>query len=558
MGTAASAVIDINVEGQRAAADLSKITAALSNLAENAKAAFAGVGAYIAVDALRDAASEMLDIFSQADRANTRLNSTLKATGNATGFSTAQLDAMRDQFRDTLGVAEKDMAEMQNIFARTRSIGGTVFIEAQKTAIDMAAAFGTDIPNAAEELSEAMQDPANELEKFRRFGIVFTDQEKAMLNQLQSTGRAMEAQRYVLQSLNKVVGGAATDAANTYAGAQQRIAAKMDSLYAAGGELIAKVLIPMQPIIASVIDTTIAWMPVIAEVANGLIGVGSAITSWIEPLSQSSAAVQEWAAVIKTVFTEWKTFIAVALLNAGANVVAFADTVAFYFTDTIPGYAKTLWIIMKDIFSQLGEMFGVAMDNMMKNFQSFWDALKSLMSGGSFDFAPLTPLEGFELKMSELPEIAERQMSETEKVMRQAADDLSIDLGNELAKNIDKQAEEAKAAADRRSLKSAETTGDKPLTLGQKSAYESTGSTGGTEGLLDLNRRIAEAAAQQKMVSAIASVADQQSQTNTLLTGIRDKDQTVKVDVKQEDVVAAINRQTEVLKKAYGDSGAFA
>lgn len=557
MGTAAGAVIDIDVEGQEAASELKDIRSALTDLADHAKTAFAGVGAYLAVDSLRDAASEMLGVFSEAERANTRLNTTLKSTGNATGFTTDTLEAMRDSFHETLGVAKTDMTEMQNIFARTRSVTGDVFVGAQQTAIDMAKAFGMDIPNAAEELSEAMQDPANELEKFRRFGIVFTDSEKQMLNQLQSTGRAMEAQRYVLNALNKVVGGAAADAADTYGGAQERIKNKIEGLYGAIGELIAKALIPMQPIIESIIDTSVAWIPVLEEIAFGIISGADALMEWMAPLAENSAAVQEWAAIVKSIFTDWRKYIAVALLNAGADVMGFADAVAFYFTDTIPTYAKTLWIVMKDVFSQLDELIVAVMKNMKKNVDDFWAAIENVMSGGDFDFKPTSVLEGFELKLSELPKVAEREMSETEKIMRQAADDLSMEIGQDLNKEIQRRETAAKEERKKRDLSKTGEKTDKELNLGQSDTGTGSG-TGTTEGLLDLSNRIAEAAAQQKVVSAVASVAEQQQKTNDLLTGIKEKETKVEVTVKQNEVVAAINESTRVLAAAYEKGNTFA
>jgi len=558
MGPAASAVIDIDVEGGKASADMLKVQEALSQLASSAKAVFTGVSALLAVDVLRDYATEMLGVFGEAERANTRLNATLRQTGNTTGFTEAQLNGMRDSFRDTLGVVEKDMQEVQNIFARTRVIGGDVFTGAQQTALDMAAAFGIDLPNAAEELAEAMQDPANELEKFRRFGIVFTDAQKAMLNQLQSTGRGMEAQRWVLNELNAVVGGASAAAADTFSGSQARVAAKFNELYTIGGELIANVLQPLEPVIVSIMDVMVSWVPVIAEVGAGIASVAASLTAWVEPLIQSSDDAIAWASTMKIVFTEWKTYLATVLLEAGANVVSFADTVAYHFTVGIPTVAKALWTIMKDVFSQLGEMISVVMTNMSKNVTNFWSAIESAMSGGDFELSLVAPLEGFELKLSELPTMAERQMSETERVMRDAAADLNAELASAIDADIAKRTEKIKAEKDKQRVADAATKTDKALTLGQTMPSDSGGGGTQSEGLLELQKRIAEAAAQQKMVSAIDAVANQQSQANSLLTSIRDKDPSVNVNVQQDDVVSAIREQTAALTRAYEASGVFA
>jgi hypothetical protein len=403
-----------------------------------------------------------------------------------------------------------------------------------------------DVAGAAEELAEAMVDPANELEKFRRFGITFTQTEKDMLAQMTSTGKGAEAQMYVLDRLNKVVGGQAAAAADTWAGQNEKLTNKLDNLYTIGGELIAGVLEPMYPILFNLIDTFIAWTPVLEAVSVGLIAGASDLMSWLEPLTVTAEEIQGWAALVESVFTNWKDYIAMALLAAGANVVGFATDIGYYFSEVIPGYAKSLWIIMKDIFFQLDDLIGAVVTNIGKNIADFWAALESVMSGGDFDFKPTAILEGFELKLSELPEIADKQMSETEKVMRQAAEDLAVDLAKDVevktkVKIEKQQAEEAEKNAEGPGLK-------KDLVL---NAPESSGSGSGTEGLLDLSKRISDAAASAKTAAAIASVAEQQVITNSLLTEANSKPEApINVNVNQNEVVRAINNSTEAIVSA--------
>lgn len=544
---AAQAVIDIDLQGDEAKADLKQLSASIADFAETARSSLYAVGGFIAVDALKDAAAGMLSVFSESEVAVGRLNSTLDVTGNTTGFTIAQLEAMADAANDAAAVSDEAMAEVQNTFARTRVISGAVFTEATQTALDFAAAMKMDVAGAAEELSEAMVDPANEVEKFRRFGITFTQQEKDMMTQMAATGRGAEAQMYVLKRLNEVVGGASAKAADTWAGKNQKLENKLNDLYTVGGELIAGVLEPMFPLVYSIIDTFIAWVPVLEVVGEGLANGADYLMDWMEPLSVTSAEIQGWAALVQSVFERWDDYIALALLNAGANVVGFATDVAYYFTTAIPGYAKNMWIIMKDVFFQLDDLILAVVTNIGKNIADFWAAIENVMAGGDFNFKPTSILEGFELKLSELPEIAGKSMSETEQIMRQAADDLALDLGKDIEVKTKIRVEEEEKKAKEKEVTKLEL--DKGLDL--SNGQSATTAAGGTEGLLDLSKRISDATAASKTAAAIASVAAQQEITNDLLAQANTQDDTpIVVNVDQDKVVTAIMNSTNAIVTA--------
>lgn len=526
MGPAAQAVIDIDLEGEDAKAELKDVSQAIDAFAARAEQAMYAVGAVIAVDQLRDLASEMLGVFGEADKSARRLNTTLSTTGNTTGFSSAQLGAMREEFSEFSTSTVNELADVQNIFARTKVMSGDIFIDATKTAMDFAEAMEMDVKGAAEELSEAMMDPANELEKFRRFGITFTDQEKKMLAQMQSTGKGMEAQRYVLDRLNAVVGGQAKAAFESFEGQQEAVGNKVDRLKGVLGGMIADALEPLWPILSNIIDIMFKWLPVIDQVAIGVVGATTSLLSWIPVLDISSEAISGWAATVQSVFENWDKYIAVALLNAGANVVGFATDVEHYFTDSIPTYAKTMFIVMKDIFFQLDDIISTVIANITKNIDNFWAALKAVMNGEMPSFTPTSLLEGFELKLSELPAHTAKQMSETEKVMRQAADDLSMELGADVVAKTEVQIKQAEEQRAQEIIP--DDLPEKKLTLGTDAPEEpdQNTTTGSLVGLTELADQIGEASAQERLLS---DVVTQQEQTNALLAGTKPPE--VSVDV---------------------------
>lgn len=536
MGPAAQAVIDIDVEGEAAEADLKNVSKAIEMFAERAEQAMYAVGAVVAVDQIKDLASEMLGVFGEADRAVKRLDTTLKTTGNTTGLTSDQLAGMRNELSDYAGTAVDELAAVQNIFARTRSMSGDIFIDATKTAMDFAAAMEMDVKGAAEELSEAMMDPANELEKFRRFGIVFSDQEKEMLNQMQSTGKGMEAQRYVLEKLNAVVGGQARAQFESFSGQQEALGNKVKRLQASLGGMLANAIEPLYPAVGRVVDVCIAWLPVLEEIAIGATNGVTSLLSWVPTLEETSGAIAGWAATVQSIFENWDKYIAMALLNAGANVVGFATDIQHYFTDSIPTYAKTLFIVMKDVFFQLDDIISTVVSNISKNIQDFWGALKAVMNGEMPSFTPTSLLEGFELKLSELPKHTAKQMSETEKVMRQAAADLSVELGADIVTKTEVKVKEQQEKEKNQEIQ--DDLPEKALTLGSGPPTDSdtSGVAGTTVGLTELADQIGEASAQEKKLDNIFGA---QTKTNELLAN--SKPPTVDVQVqppKPDDTLA--------------------
>jgi hypothetical protein len=517
-GPATKAVIDIDLEGQAASADIDKLSQQISDFAGTVETAFYSVGAFVAVDQLKDMAGEMLGVFNEAEAQARVLEGTLETTGNTTGFTETQLASLRQQVEEVSTTSADMAAVIQNNFARTRLIGGEVFLDATQAALDFAAATEIDAVTASEELAEALIDPANELERFRRFGITFTEQQKKMLAGLQRTGRGVEAQQWVLAELNKVVGGQSAKEFESFAGQQAKLENRVNALKAGIGELISNALAPMMPSIISLVEAMSAWLPVIQEITSGVVENISALFEWLTPIETTANAISEWVAFVQVAFTRWKDFIAIALLNAGASVVGFATDIQYYFTEVIPTYAKSLWIIMKDIFLQLDDIIGTVVSNIMTNIEGFWSALKAVMSGEDFEFTPTSLLEGFELKLSELPSVADKQISETEKIMRQAADDLAIDIGKDLAARTKFEIEKSEQAAEAAKVAEVQAGAVNADVLGQGEK----GNAGGTEGLLDLANRISGAAASDPVQQAVNEVAVAANNTTDAVTNMKD------------------------------------
>ncbi len=199
-----------------------------------AAAAIAGVGL-----ALRGGFQEA----AEADRSYRRLEAVLKATGHASGLTAGEIGAFSEAMEASTLVTAEAVQDAASVLATFRSVSGETFTRALSLAQDLATVFGSDLSSAATQLGKALEDPERGLTALRRVGISFTESERELITSLAETGRTAEAQRLILDALEKQVGGAGAAEAGGLTGATNRLGDAWGNLLEAIGRT---------PVIASV------------------------------------------------------------------------------------------------------------------------------------------------------------------------------------------------------------------------------------------------------------------------------------------------------------------
>jgi hypothetical protein len=182
-----------------------------------------GLAAGAALAGIGIAVSKSIEEAAEADRSYRRLEAVLKATGYASGLTAKQIAAFSDGIEaSTLATAE-GVQDAAAILATFRSVSGDTFTRALTLAQDMAAVFGQDLSSAATQLGKALEDPIDGLTALRRVGVSFSDSQKELIRTLVETGRTADAQRVILDALEKQVGGAGAAEAGGLTGATNRL-----------------------------------------------------------------------------------------------------------------------------------------------------------------------------------------------------------------------------------------------------------------------------------------------------------------------------------------------
>lgn len=167
----------------------------------------------------------LVGIALTADTSGVRVNAMLRGSGQAAGFSREQLDAMAAEIGNASGASQRLVRDAQAIMLSFGAVRGDTFKQAMKSVPDLAAALGTDLPNAARTFGQALQTPAGGLELLRQLGVTITPVmedvfRRAAEGSMQGWQRA---QQYILDATKNATRGSAAELDGTLAGAVTRI-----------------------------------------------------------------------------------------------------------------------------------------------------------------------------------------------------------------------------------------------------------------------------------------------------------------------------------------------
>lgn len=152
---------------------------------------------------------QMIGNAMQAEQASNRLQAVLRATGNAAGFVKGELDDMADALAGATQFDDESIRGAQATLLKFGNITGSVFKEGLQLATDYAAFMGTDVADAAQIVGKALSSPTEGMAALERQIGKLRPEQEAMINNLVTQGRTIEAQNAVLDILRSKIGGTA-------------------------------------------------------------------------------------------------------------------------------------------------------------------------------------------------------------------------------------------------------------------------------------------------------------------------------------------------------------
>jgi len=397
----------------------------------------ATIGAVMSVRAVFDWGKSFVEAAAAAQESTAKLDAVMTATGRAAGFTTEQLVGLADQLQSVTKFESETTQEAMAIIATFKNIRGDIFIEATKAAQDMATVMGTDLSGASMQVAKALNDPLKGMTALSRAGVSFTEQQEEMINALIKSGDVMGAQRVILKELQSEFGGAAEKIGGTFSGQMEILKNRFGDISESIGEMLIpwlQELSPMMDGLATVIENLI---PVIASWSSMMITGVKSMMQQLQPffdfmLDAGIAAFTGLQLVIEN-------FVDVGLLaiNTWAlQTVSNFEMLRHWLTEALPQYLSWFGDNWLKVWFDLQQFQATILTNMGKNIMDFVVAVKDALQGRGFDFKFTSLLEGFQLTMDELPEIAERIPTELEKDLQSKVAALTLKLTGKFAEDF--------------------------------------------------------------------------------------------------------------------------
>ena len=183
--------------------------------------------------------------FGEFERRTLRIGALLRSTNVASGQTREGLIQMADQLARTTLLNETDVADAISQLLTFRSITGETFERTINLAADLSETMGTDVRSATLQLAKALEEPTIGLTALRRSGVSFTEQQKEQIATLVEQNKLFEAQSIILGVVEAQMGGAATEAAQGFAGTMDGLGQSTRELTRALGENASEGLQPV-------------------------------------------------------------------------------------------------------------------------------------------------------------------------------------------------------------------------------------------------------------------------------------------------------------------------
>jgi hypothetical protein len=147
--------------------------------------------------------------------------------------------------------------------------------------------------------------------------------------------------------------------------------------------------------------------------------------------------------------THWRQTLDLVGTSMALALVTAANVSEYYLTEVIPAYAVWFGQSLADTFFNLLHFTKAVFTNIGRNIVAVFSNLPGLIKG-TVNFSDLwTPLtDGFTAAFHELPKIADRQVGEVERVLRDERDRLGGEWGKGLGEFLVKREAETRKASE--------------------------------------------------------------------------------------------------------------
>jgi phage-related protein len=305
---------------------------------------------------------QSVEEFDKLEQVQGKIEANLSATQEKAGLTAEALSEMANKMTMGVHASVSEIADMQSQLLTFPSITKDVFQQSMGLVADIAKQTGHELSQTAIMYGKALNDPAKGLQKMMRYGVMFTDQEKEKITQLQESGHLIQAQKFMMDAIaHSGYGGVAKKMFD--ADPLARFNKAMYQLKLDVGEAATKLLRMMAPAIEGFVNgirEAVHWMKehkALLEVIGYIVGtVAFAYLAY-----QSGVLAVSFAVKIATA-VQWLFNGAISANPIGALILGIAALAAgvIYCYKHFEKFRAVLWAVwgtIKEFASIVGDVF---------------------------------------------------------------------------------------------------------------------------------------------------------------------------------------------------------
>jgi len=286
------------------------------------------VGVAFGIDAIVTWGGTLISAAEEAQKVTKQTDAVITSMGASSWTTSKAIENLANKISLKTGLDDEMIQSGENVLLTFASVrnevgkGNDVFDRATKVATDMSVAMGQDLQSSVVQIGKALNDPIAGLTSLTRVGVQFTDEQKAMIEQLVLSGDQLGAQKIILEELERQFGGSA----EAQATASSKLKVAWDNVV----ETLGTALLPTFEKVANwlavegpkAIETSIAW---VKEHQDQLKILGAVILG-IVVVALIIYTINALLAAAATIAATWPILLIVIALAALGAILFYAYT----------------------------------------------------------------------------------------------------------------------------------------------------------------------------------------------------------------------------------------
>jgi Prophage tail length tape measure protein len=335
-----------------------------------------------------------IEKFHELEQVTAKVEANLESTGGKAGMTMETIKSMASELSGKIHAGTAEVMDMQSQLLTFPAITKDIFSSSMGMVADIAKQTNHGLSETAIMFGKAITGPAEGLKKMQKYGVMFTETEKAKIKQLEASGHLIEAQKFMLSAI----------AGSGYAGVAEKMF-NADPI-AQFGKQITKLKIAVGGLAEGFLRSLIPafqWIINIAkEFKNWITGDSDAAYIFKEVITVIAAVLAAYATYLTAVAIgtklwaamQWLVNIALTMNPIGIIIMAITALIAVIVVcwDKFAGFRGAIvgtWHVIKLFAETIRDVVVESIKGLIKGIGQLGSVFMALMHGNFKEAAKL-------------------------------------------------------------------------------------------------------------------------------------------------------------------------